>query len=477
MTDQSVALPRRSLLSRLVRRVLIPREEWVAAFRDPHIRRLVALSAIVNLVCVVFILYLQFTSNMDGRTESARRTIQAANVISLLSIGAMVALIVRYGVQAVSVAAPAMCALLSVAVCVASYGSLLSSHSPVAFAINTHWLLMLYITNPMCFRPLGARLLSGLTTAAVVGMGVARIVQQGGFVPGDTMHRAILISCEVFITGLLMQETAFVVREKRAARVSAARQSLRDLRRQRAIERELRTAREDVMRLNRVSTVNAVASTIAHEVRQPLAAASNLAAATRNWLRRDPPNLARAEASLESLGEEVQRASTVIEEIRALTTRREAETAALDVGELVRSAAHLVSGEVARLAGSLEIEVPADAGVLWGRRVQLQQVLLNLLHNAVEAFDGATQPRIVVSVETRPDESLRIRVADNGPGMTPQQLENIRHGLYTTKADGAGLGIMICRQILEAHGGHLTLDSSPEGTTVTLMLPRNAPAA
>lgn len=444
----------------VLKRYLIPREEWEAAFKDRQIRRQVALTAGLGLLATG----VAVVSTLGDPSQLT------ANLILGSTLVATVAIIARWGVRAMVIIVPAVCVAFGFGFILSTYATLFQVNDPKEMATFTRWTPIGFFVNAMCFRPAGARWVSGLTTFGVLAFCTAWLFQPGNFNPKQYNTAAVVLTYFVLGMGMLIQEISFAVRERRAGQFSAARQSLVDLRRQRAIERELRAVQDDIMRINRVSIVNAMATTIAHEIKQPLAAAVNFAHAAHNWLDRSPPNLARAEESVGKLQAEVLRARDIIEEIRLMTSRQESMAAELELVELMRQAADLIAGEATKRGVRVELNFDLESGWVSGRKIQLQQALINLMNNALEAFDGQAAPHLRLSLRREPD-GFEIVVADNGPGIPAERMASVQRGLYTTKAGGTGLGVAICRQIIEQHGGLLDLESSASGTSVRIRLP------
>lgn len=232
----------------------------------------------------------------------------------------------------------------------------------------------------------------------------------------------------------------------------------------------------------RVTTLGELAASIAHEVNQPLAAVSTNGNACLRWLNRPEPDLLEARLALDRILADTQRASEVIKRIRALARKGEAQRLPLDINCLLRDTAGLVQRELSNHRIVLELRLAPSLPPVEGDAVQLQQVVINLLMNAMQAIDGAgpdrlrRQQRIVVSTRLR-DERIEIEVADTGPGLSEAQAGRLFDAFYTTKADGMGMGLAICRSIVDAHGGriHAVVHDGP-GATLAFTLPC-APAA
>jgi PAS domain S-box-containing protein len=217
-------------------------------------------------------------------------------------------------------------------------------------------------------------------------------------------------------------------------------------------------------RISRLSALGELTASIAHEVNQPLAAVVANASAARRWLAAAPPNLDEARAGLEHIIQNGNRASEVIQRVRRLLERGEPERHAVDLNDVVRDALQLIRPEAARHDVTLRVELMDEPLRVLGDRVELQQVFLNLTINSIEAMAGQDGPRRVLGVRSgRSAEPLEawVIVFDTGPGLEPELLGRLFDVQFTTKPDGLGLGLPICRSIAEAHGGRLDLVDEP----------------
>lgn len=223
----------------------------------------------------------------------------------------------------------------------------------------------------------------------------------------------------------------------------------------------------------RVTTLGELAASIAHEVNQPLAAVATNGNACLRWLNRPEPNLVEARLALERILADTCRASEVIRRIRALARKGEAQRLPLDVNALLRDTAGLVQRELSNHRIVLELRLAPDLPPVEGDAVQLQQVVINLLMNAMQAIDGSgpdwlrRQQRIVLSTRLE-DGQVEIEVADTGPGLSEAQAGRLFDAFYTTKADGMGMGLAICRSIVDAHGGRIRV-LAHDGPGATLL--------
>jgi len=243
--------------------------------------------------------------------------------------------------------------------------------------------------------------------------------------------------------------------------------------RQRA-EEALKKTEAELSRVARATTMGELTASIAHEVNQPLAAVVTNGNACLRWLSADPPNFDEARTAVHRIVRDGNRASDVIARIRALLRKGEPVARPLVVNEVIREIVALTRREVDRRGASLRTNLAANLPLVTGDRVQLQQVLLNLIMNALDAVSALTDRPRVVRIRTNAVESKTILVAveDSGVGLDPDQAERLFDAFYTTKPEGLGMGLSISRSIVEAHGGRLwaTPNKGP-GATFQFTLP------
>jgi signal transduction histidine kinase len=223
----------------------------------------------------------------------------------------------------------------------------------------------------------------------------------------------------------------------------------------------------------RLMTGDAVTATIAHEVKQPLSGMITNADAGLNWLDRATPDLDQAKSSFKQIVADGHRAAAVIESIRAIFKKDARNRTSLDINELIGEALALTRGDLQRHRILVQAEPNAQVPQVTGDRIQLQQVLLNLITNAVDSMaakDGARVLRVRSEVHDG-GGGVIVSVADTGTGIGSQELERIFNPLFTTKSGGMGMGLAICRSIIEAHNGRLWVaPNKPEGAVFQLML-------
>ena len=222
----------------------------------------------------------------------------------------------------------------------------------------------------------------------------------------------------------------------------------------------------------RLITGDAVAAAIAHEVKQPLSAMITRSETGLRWLDRAMPDLEKAKTALRQIAADGYRAGAVIESVRANFKKEARITASLDVGDLVQEAIALVRGDLQANGIVLKTEANGRVPRVLGDRIQLQQVLLNLITNAIESMSAKDGPRILsVTSGVHEDGDVVVSVGDTGAGISPQDVERVFSPLFTTKSDGMGMGLSICRSIIEAHDGHLwVVPNTPAGAVFQFVL-------
>ena len=237
-------------------------------------------------------------------------------------------------------------------------------------------------------------------------------------------------------------------------------------------QEQLQVLRNQLAQASRHTAVGALTASIAHEIKQPLAGIVTNASAGLRWLKRSDPNLTEVEANLEQIVRAGHRIDEIIASTRAMFGKDTSEKCRLDVRVLVGEVIALVQGELEINQVSLRRNMTDQPLEIIGDRVQLQQVLLNLTMNAIEAMSFETDRCLTITSGVDENAVARITVEDTGSGIDPAHLDRIFDPFFTTKSTGMGLGLSICRSIVEAHGGKLwALPRSPFGTAFHLTLP------
>jgi PAS domain S-box-containing protein len=236
-------------------------------------------------------------------------------------------------------------------------------------------------------------------------------------------------------------------------------------------EQALRNAQAELAHVSRVTALGELTASIAHEVNQPLAAVIANAEACLRWLDRETPDLAAARRSVEWVINDGNRASEVIRHVRALANKADIEKVPLDINGIVRDVIMLVQRELTSHQVSLRMELAPLLPMILGDRVQLQQVIINLVMNGIEAMQPVTDRPRELAIRSCHDETRQalVSVTDCGVGIPAENANRLFNAFFTTKSSGLGMGLSICRSIVEAHGGRLSV-SSNEGAGVTFQL-------
>src|SRR5947209_7212126 len=244
-------------------------------------------------------------------------------------------------------------------------------------------------------------------------------------------------------------------------------------------ERErLRQAQADLAHVNRVTTMGELTASLAHEVNQPIAAAITDAKTCMRWLAADTPNLEEARAAVMRIVNDGKRAAEIISRTRQLFKKDSSQRELVDVNELIQEMTVLLRGEIMRFNILVATDLAADLPKVIADRVQLQQVLMNLMINGIEAMKDEDGPReLAIRSQRAENEQLLVSVSDTGIGLPPQQANQIFNAFFTTKPHGTGMGLRISRSIVESHGGRLWAENnSPRGASFCFSLPTKAGA-
>jgi signal transduction histidine kinase len=322
------------------------------------------------------------------------------------------------------------------------------------------------------------------TTVALLYLIVIGLVSlKGTFVPSAMVSIIAYVCLDAFFTAPLFTlsmnqtldfvapityvTTAFVITRL----ISNVRKSNEERRR---AEETLRKSQAELAHITRVMTMGELAASIAHEINQPLAAVVNNASACLRWLASDSPNLDEARQAARNIVRDGSRAGEVITRIRAILKKTDTENGRVDINQIIRDVVSLMRDEAARNNVTLRMDLPEGLPHVRGDRVQLQQVILNLVMNGIEAMATLTdRPReIVIRSRRHESDSVLVTVYDTGTGIEPKELNKIFDAFYTTKAQGLGMGLAISRSIIEDHGGQLSaIPTEGLGTTFQFTLP------
>jgi signal transduction histidine kinase len=230
-------------------------------------------------------------------------------------------------------------------------------------------------------------------------------------------------------------------------------------------ERErLRRVQADLAHVNRVSTMGELAASLAHEIRQPISAAMTDARTCSRWLTRDRPDLAEAQTAASRVVNDVARASEIIGRVMSLFKKDSLQHEEVDINELIQEMIALLRGEASRHSILIHSDLSLELAPIKADRVQLQQVLMNLMLNGIEAMKSMNTPG-KLTIKSQQDDSgqLLISVMDTGVGIPPEKIEQIFNAFFTSKPQGTGMGLPISRSIIEAHGGKLWASSNANG--------------
>jgi C4-dicarboxylate-specific signal transduction histidine kinase len=245
---------------------------------------------------------------------------------------------------------------------------------------------------------------------------------------------------------------------------------------QKRAEEALGEAQADLAHVSRVTTMGELCASLAHEVNQPVAAAVTNANACLNWLAHDTPNLEEARECAIRIVEDGTRAAEIIGRIRLLCKKGTPQRELVDVNEVIQELIVLLRSHITRYFISVRMDLTADLPQVSGDRVQLQQVMMNLMMNSIDAMKDVEGTReLAIKSHRTGNEQLMVCVSDSGVGLPSQQADQIFHAFFTTKPHGIGMGLAICRSIVESHRGRLwAADNSPRGASFHLILPTRA---
>jgi C4-dicarboxylate-specific signal transduction histidine kinase len=242
-------------------------------------------------------------------------------------------------------------------------------------------------------------------------------------------------------------------------------------------EEALNRARSELTHATRVTTMGELTASIAHEVKQPIAAAVTSAQTALRWLEAQPPELGEVREALSRIVRAGKRAGDVIGRIRALVTKAPPRKDWVEINAAIREIVELTRDEAVKSGVSVRSELAEGVPLIQGDRVQLQQVILNLIMNGIEAMAGVGEAsrELLITSKKDDEEGVLVAVADTGPGLAAGALEHVFAAFHTTKPGGLGLGLSICRSIIEAHDGRLWASANePRGAVFQFSLP--APA-
>jgi C4-dicarboxylate-specific signal transduction histidine kinase len=300
--------------------------------------------------------------------------------------------------------------------------------------------------------------------------------------PGEIPRFAIFIAAALFVESLSAAqrrdtESLKQARDDLKGTVQELQSTIEALeaesRERKRAEENLRQAQADLARVNRVTTMGELTAALAHEVNQPIAAAVTSAHGCIRWLEGEAPNLEKARAAAARIVKDGTRAAEIITRIRLLFQKGNRQLELVDVNEVIEEMIVLLRSEATRYSISVRTEMAAGLFPVMGSRVQLQQVMMNLMTNSIDAMKDVDGTR-ELTIKSRPDGNgqVLVSVSDTGVGLPPQQAEQIFDAFFTTKPHGTGMGLRICRSIVESHGGRLwAANNSAHGASFHFALP------
>ena len=269
-----------------------------------------------------------------------------------------------------------------------------------------------------------------------------------------------LINCGISL--LAIAATAFLILRIKAAEVIA------------------HEARAQLAHMARTTTLGEMTASITHEVSQPLAAIMTSANACKHWLANQPPNIEKVGQAVDRIAKDANRAGEVIGRVRNLVRRTPPRMVSLNINEVIQEVAALTEAEINKKQISFRAQLAGNIPLVRGDRIQLQQVILNLIINAIEAIAtaGGVARDLFVCSAIEESGGILVAVRDSGVSVNPDKLDQVFEAFYTTKDGGMGMGLTICRSIIEAHGGRLWMTpNSPRGVLVQFILPSSEKVA
>ena len=243
--------------------------------------------------------------------------------------------------------------------------------------------------------------------------------------------------------------------------------SMVDITEQKRAQEMSQQHQDRVQQTSRLITMGEMASSLAHELNQPLAAIANYCRGSVNHLRAERFELSAVTAAMEKASAQAERAGTIIRRMRDFVNKREPNRAPVAVAEVVHEAIGFAEIDARKAGVGLVLDLPGDLLPIFADRVMIEQVLLNLVKNGVEAMqDTRGARRVTITARVAEARTVEVSVADRGPGFGPEQAEQLFTPFFTTKPDGMGMGLSICRSIVEFHGGRLWAQPNPGGGSV-----------
>lgn len=254
--------------------------------------------------------------------------------------------------------------------------------------------------------------------------------------------------------------------------------SFEDVTERLSMEAEIRQLQADFTHAARISTLGELTTSIAHEINQPLAAIVTNAETSLRWLSRDDPNVEKVKALTTRIAASGRRASEIVQHIRGMASKRQPERSAIDLNEIVQESLIFIRHEIESQSIAITTTLARTLPATMGDRIQLQQVVVNLLINSVQAVEAQAKGKreICIGTQLTEDGALAFTLRDTGPGIPPNDLDRIFEGFFTTKEAGMGIGLAICQSIIAEHGGSITASNHPGGgAEFRFVIPVEAP--
>jgi C4-dicarboxylate-specific signal transduction histidine kinase len=267
------------------------------------------------------------------------------------------------------------------------------------------------------------------------------------------------------LDGRLLDVSLSVTYPSRPERLDVTLIMLEDITDRLRTEAQLRQLQADYTRAARISMLGELASSIAHEVNQPLAAIRTNAETSLRWLSRDEPNLEKVAQLTTRISDSARRAGEIVQRIRGMTTRQVPRPIELDLNEVVDEALLFVRHDIGARSIDLSVRLCGDLPKVCGDRVQLQQVVVNLLVNSIQAIQqkGSARGAIEISTDQSEGRAVTFSIRDDGPGIAQADMNHLFNSFFTTKEEGMGIGLAICQSIIAAHGGAIRASNWPDG--------------
>jgi C4-dicarboxylate-specific signal transduction histidine kinase len=297
-------------------------------------------------------------------------------------------------------------------------------------------------------------------------------VERAGFWEGEIALRHVLTG-----VGIPVLTHVFYTREPQSGKPLTLATVCRDITRRRRAEQVANRAQQEIAHASRLLSMGELTASIAHEVNQPLAAIVSNGNACIRWFDREVPELSQARSSLDSIIRDANRASELVRRIRTFANKETMPRSPLDVNEVIREVLSLTNDELRRAGVSLKIQLADLLPPVIADRIELQQVVLNLVINSIDAMRSVTDRArcLAITSAALTPANIEVTVTDGGNGVCDAHLPRLFEAFFTTKSQGMGLGLAICRRIIEAHGGVLNARQKADcGLTIGFTLPASA---